>query len=93
MTQAGYPSPFYDLVEVEAFEAELVLPVLPDGRGPYALMLAEMIDLSAGFTPALAAYWERLERAPSFARALKAEHEAAVAQGVSPVPAPLMGSL
>jgi hypothetical protein len=35
MTQAGYPSPFYDLVEVDAFEAELVFPVLPDGRGPY----------------------------------------------------------
>lgn len=55
----------------------------------YALMLAEMIDLSAGFTPAVAAYWERLKQELSYARALNAEHEAAVAQGVSPMPAPL----
>jgi glutathione S-transferase len=59
----------------------------------YALMLAEMIDLSAGFTPAVAAYWERLKQEPSYARALMAEHEAAVAQGVSPVPAPMVGHL
>lgn len=55
----------------------------------YALMLAEMIDLSAEFTPAVAAYWARLKDVPSFQRALKAEHEAAIAQEVSPVPAPL----
>lgn len=55
----------------------------------YALMLADMIDLAAEFTPAVAAYWSRLQQEPSYQRALTAEHEAAVEQGVSPVPAPL----
>lgn len=55
----------------------------------YALMLAEMIDLSAEFTPAVAAYWARLKDEPSYQRALNAEHQAAIAQDVSPVPAPL----
>lgn len=56
----------------------------------YALMLADMIDLAPEFTPAVAAYWSRLQQEPSYQRALKAEHEAAIAQGVSPVPAPLV---
>ena len=55
----------------------------------YALMLAEMIDLSAEFTPAVAAYWARLTETPSYQQALKAEHQAVIAQGVSPAPAPL----
>jgi len=55
----------------------------------YALMLAEMLDLSAEFTPTVAAYLARLKDEPSYQRALKAEHQAAIAQDVSPVPAPL----
>lgn len=55
----------------------------------YALMLAELIDLSAEFTPAVAAYWARLKGEPSYQRALNAEHQAAIVQDVSPVPAPL----
>lgn len=55
----------------------------------YALMLAEMIDLSPSFTPAVTAYWERLKHEPSYAQALKAQQAAALAQGVSPVPTPL----
>ena len=58
----------------------------------YALMLAEMIDLAPSFTPAVAAYWERLKLEPAYQRALKAEHQAAVAQGVSPVAAPMQYS-
>lgn len=55
----------------------------------YALMLASLIDLGHEFTPGVAAYWARLQQEPSYQRALKAEQDAALAQGVSPVPAPL----
>lgn len=54
----------------------------------YALMLAELIGLSSRFKPAVAAYWERLSQREAFARALKAQADAALAQGVSPEPAP-----
>lgn len=53
----------------------------------YALMLAELLGLSAQFRPAVAAYWARLSERPAFRRALQAQHEAALAQGVSPLPA------
>ena len=54
----------------------------------YALLLAEHLGLAAQFTPAVAAYWERLRTRDGFRRALAAEHAAALAQGVSTVPAP-----
>jgi glutathione S-transferase len=54
----------------------------------YACLLAEHLDLSASFTPALAAYWQRLRARPGFGRAMAAQEAAATAQGVSPVPAP-----
>jgi glutathione S-transferase len=52
----------------------------------YALMLACQLGLDTKFTPAVAAYWQRLESRPAYRRALAAEVEVAVAQGVSPRP-------
>jgi glutathione S-transferase len=57
----------------------------------YALMLADFIGLAPRFTPAVAAYWVRLREHGAYRRALEAEHAAAIAQGVSVVPAPLGG--
>lgn len=53
----------------------------------YALMLAELLELHAKFTPAVAAYWQRLRTREGFTRALAAQERAAVAQGVSTRPA------
>ncbi|CAN7746996.1 MULTISPECIES: glutathione S-transferase family protein [Duganella] len=55
----------------------------------YALLLAEQLGLHTAFTPAVAAYWQRLRQRPAFVRAQEAERNAAIAQGVSTVPAPL----
>lgn len=55
----------------------------------YALMLAQYLGLSASFTPAVAAYWQRLQARDAFIRALAAQDAAAQAQGVPVVPAPL----
>jgi glutathione S-transferase len=55
----------------------------------YALLLAEQLGLHTAFTPAVAAYWRRLRHRPAFLRAQEAERNAAIAQGVSTVPAPL----
>lgn len=54
----------------------------------YALMLAEMLDLTSRFKPAVAAYWSRLQERGGFSRALSAQEQAAIAQGVSRTPAP-----
>lgn len=54
----------------------------------YALMLAQHLGLSADFTPAVAAYWDRLQQRDGYVRALKSQEAAALAQGVSTVPAP-----
>lgn len=54
----------------------------------YALLVAGHVGLDAGFTPSVRAYWERLRVRPAFLRAQAAEREAALAQGVSPLPAP-----
>lgn len=54
----------------------------------YALLLAEHLGLSARFTPAVAAYWERLRQRDGFRRALAAQEAAALAQGVSAEHAP-----
>jgi glutathione S-transferase len=53
----------------------------------YALMLAELLELHAKFTPAVTAYWQRLRTREGFTRALAAQERAAVAQGVSTRPA------
>ena len=54
----------------------------------YALLLARHLDLHARMTPAVLAYWQRLEQRDAFQRALRAQHAAALAQGVSTVAAP-----
>ena len=48
----------------------------------YALMTAECLGLAENFTPAVAAYWERLQQRDAFQQALRAQQEAALAQGV-----------
>ena len=55
----------------------------------YALLLAEFLGLAGGFKPAVAAYWARLKVRPAYQRAEAAERQAALDQGVSPLPAPL----
>jgi glutathione S-transferase len=55
----------------------------------YALMLADYLDLSERFTPAVSAYWARLQSRDGYQRALAAQDAAARAQGVSPIPAPI----
>ncbi len=57
----------------------------------YALMLAHYLDLSGRFTPAVAAYWQRLQQREAFCRALAVQETEARAQGVSTLPAPLAG--
>ncbi|HVL55935.1 MAG TPA: glutathione S-transferase family protein [Burkholderiaceae bacterium] len=52
----------------------------------YALLLAQHLRLDSGFTPAVQAYWSRLQDRPALGRALQAQRDAAVAQGVSPEP-------
>lgn len=54
----------------------------------YALMLAQFLGLAASFTPAVSAYWERLQARPGFQRALQAQETAALAQGIPLKPAP-----
>jgi glutathione S-transferase len=51
----------------------------------YALLVAERIGLSADFTPAVAAYWQRLQQRDGFCRAVKAETAAAGQQKVAGV--------
>ncbi|HEX5512838.1 MAG TPA: glutathione S-transferase family protein [Gammaproteobacteria bacterium] len=54
----------------------------------YALLLAQHLGLAPRFTPAVAAYWERLQQRDGYIRALRAQETAALAQGVATVPAP-----
>lgn len=54
----------------------------------YALMLAGHLGLSAQFTPAVAAYWARLQQRPAFQKAMAVQHQAALDQGVPTTPAP-----
>ena len=54
----------------------------------YALLLAQHIGLESRFTPAVLRYWERLRARDGFRRALGAQEKAALAQGVSAMPAP-----
>jgi glutathione S-transferase len=55
----------------------------------YALMLAEHLGLSSEFPESVRQYWAGLKERDGFKRACAAEHRAALAQGVSPIPAPL----
>lgn len=53
----------------------------------YALLFAEFGGFQKEFTPAVAAYWDRLKARDGLQRALAAEREAAITQGVDPTPA------
>lgn len=55
----------------------------------YALMLADYLELEPEFPEAVQAYWARLQQRDAFRRALDAQHQAALEQGVSTTPAPL----
>ncbi|MCY1549683.1 hypothetical protein D9M68_858640 [compost metagenome] len=54
----------------------------------YALLLAQHLGLASRFTPAVEAYWQRLQQRIGYGRAMRAQEAAAKAQGVSTVPAP-----
>lgn len=54
----------------------------------YALLLAEHLGLAARFKPAVSAYWRRLQARPAYQRALQAQHDAALAQSISPKATP-----
>lgn len=58
----------------------------------YALMLAELLDLAPNFPKSVIDYWQRLQDREAFVRALEAQEAAAIAQHVSVIPAPLVGS-
>ena len=51
-------------------------------------MFAQSNGLAAQFTPAVAAYWERLKQRDGFRKAIAAQDKASAEQGVAPrVPA------
>ena len=50
----------------------------------YALMLGELLGMAPRFTPAVAAYWKRLQQRPAFHRALQRQDQAAQDQGLAP---------
>jgi glutathione S-transferase len=54
----------------------------------YALLLAQHLGLTSGFAPAVLNYWERLKERDGFVRAMAEQHKAAMAQGISSIPAP-----
>jgi glutathione S-transferase len=54
----------------------------------YALLLAEHLGVAAQFTPAVRMYWGRLKQRDAYVRALQVQERAALAQGVSTIPAP-----
>jgi len=57
----------------------------------YALLLAQHLGLHERFTPAVLAYWQRLQARAGFQAALVAQQRAAVAQQVPVTPAPDLG--
>ena len=54
----------------------------------YSLMLAQYLGLVGRFTPAVSAYWDRLQQRDAFVRALRSQEAAALTQGLSTTPAP-----
>ncbi|WP_426105677.1 glutathione S-transferase family protein [Massilia sp. TSP1-1-2] len=54
----------------------------------YALRLAQFLDVEAEFPAPVRRYWERLQQRDGYQRACAAEVAAALAQGVSALPAP-----
>ncbi|MNP50511.1 hypothetical protein D3C76_1447810 [compost metagenome] len=56
----------------------------------YALMLADFLGLRPEFNQLTEAYWQRLQEREGFVKALRAENEAALQQGINPTPSPLL---
>lgn len=56
----------------------------------YALLLANHLGLESEFPAPVRAYWRQMKERPAYLRACAAESAAASAQGVSPIPAPLL---
>lgn len=56
----------------------------------YALMLGEMLGLAPQYPEPVRHYWAELQQRPAHQRALQAQHQAALDQGVPPLPAPLL---
>ena len=54
----------------------------------YALHLAQHLGLAPQFPQAVASYWQRMQDRPAFMRALQAQNQAALDQGVDPTPSP-----
>jgi glutathione S-transferase len=54
----------------------------------YALLLAEHLGLAVRFPKAVGEYWARLKQREGYQRAMASQEAAALAQGVSTVPAP-----
>ena len=54
----------------------------------YALLLAQHLELDRRFTPSITAYWQRLQARPAYQAAMRAQEQAATAQGVSVLPSP-----
>jgi glutathione S-transferase len=54
----------------------------------YALLLAQHLGLSSGFTPAVSAYWGRLQARDAYLRAHEVQTNTAMARGISVIPAP-----
>ena len=52
----------------------------------YALLLASLLDLEPQFPDRVRSYWRRLQQREGFQRAMRMQHEAALAQGVSTLP-------
>lgn len=52
----------------------------------YALLLASLLDLAPQFPDNVRAYWARLQEREGFRRAMRAQDEAARAQGISTLP-------
>jgi glutathione S-transferase len=57
-----------------------------DASVGYALMLAQVLKLDPQFTPAVAAYWQRLQQRAGFQQALQSQQRAAVEQGIPASP-------
>ncbi|MEG0921152.1 MAG: glutathione S-transferase family protein [Comamonas sp.] len=56
----------------------------------YALMLSDYLGMSSQWGPATQNYWMGLQQRNAFLRSLEAEKSAAIAQGVDPIPSPLI---
>lgn len=56
----------------------------------YALQLASHLDMESQFPAGALNYWKRMQQRKAFIQALKIEEQAALKQGISATPSPLM---